>query len=1093
MATIELIHKRVGNDIQMAVQVLNNGDPISWSEVTALHALLISDSQRVRLGSCTVDGALPQDATTMMLTYSGKSPQYLGVARLVLSFRYRNHQCALDAPVLCFVSSTSEEGVGPVEVYIPADVDPEVNSLQIVVGGGGSASWGAITGNITNQTDLIALLGEKQDNIDDLQDIREGAAAGATAYQKPGSGIPASDMAEAVQTSLGLADSAYQKPSGGIPAEDIASDVIPTALADLSDDATHRVVTDTEKSTWSGKQDAIADLSDIRAGAAAGATAYQKPSGGIPSTDMASAVVTSLGKADSAYQKPGTGIPASDLSSAVQTSLGKADSAVQPAALNQETARALAAEGLLEQAIEALNYGEGVTVTTLPTASSSTANKIYYVGPDANNQYDRYFTSYDGSAYSWVSLGSTIIDLTTYAKAKDLTRLEDEVGASQAQTIDPLAYALRNFSLNTNGTYGSSVNYKHVIVPVAPGDVFLITANNSYVSRYAFFDRKDVPTAGGDAPLLAGTSRASISIGETASIVIPDGTAYLFIYLGQLTNDAYPYQPATVVKVTSTNTRVTAMEQDFATYVGDKTKLVSKTMTTEDITSYKTTGYYKKVDLTNTSSSGYAFYVVPVVAGTVFNIKNARNISDVAPSIFAYNSVTSKYTVLSTKNTTTTPFEGAIPEGFDRLVINERDAAGERVIIKEVTNTINDLITSVQALEAVAPANAETNNIVKSLIVKPVNDYALNDSRTAVAGTYTPRDGDTPATLVTAKTGQANPNIYEVLTNLTGRYASVYLKVHVTSCLSGARLQVLLYRNETTGQVINQEIDMTSGGDIQVLLSGKASSNFGTPRLYLLTVPPESYTSGDTICTLSIEYAAVFDNQAISDVEIADEACAEGFILSVANEPKGTENMTWAAIGDSITAQGTYLDTVSSMLGLGERAVIATGGQKMSGSSGMWTDEVINAIPSGTDIVTILAGTNDWAQSVSLGTDTSADTNTYKGAICTAVKKIYTSYPFARLFFITPPYGELPGKVTSDHWDNDWTNTLGLSVRDYALAAQEVCNTLGVPCLNLAASMGIGHENLSNFVKNDGGQVHPNALGGKRLGRILAKFIEQLV
>jgi len=87
--------------------------------------------------------------------------------------------------------------------------------------------------------------------------------------------------------------------------------------------------------------------------------AYTKPAGGIPSTDLASAVQTSLGKADSALQtapvtsvnghtgvvtitasdvglsnayiKPGTGIPASDLATAVQTSLGKADSALQTA------------------------------------------------------------------------------------------------------------------------------------------------------------------------------------------------------------------------------------------------------------------------------------------------------------------------------------------------------------------------------------------------------------------------------------------------------------------------------------------------------------------------------------------------------------------------------------------------------------------------------------------------------------------------------------------------------------------------------------------------------------------------------------------
>lgn len=58
-------------------------------------------------------------------------------------------------------------------------------------------------------------------------------------------------------------------------------------------------------------------------------TAYQMPSGGIPSSDMTNAVQTSLGKADTAYQKPATGIPSSDMSTAVQTSLGLADTAIQ--------------------------------------------------------------------------------------------------------------------------------------------------------------------------------------------------------------------------------------------------------------------------------------------------------------------------------------------------------------------------------------------------------------------------------------------------------------------------------------------------------------------------------------------------------------------------------------------------------------------------------------------------------------------------------------------------------------------------------------------------------------------------------------------
>lgn len=87
------------------------------------------------------------------------------------------------------------------------------------------------------------------------------------------SSVAKSDLASEVQTSLGKADSALQpgdisdwakqtsKPSytasevGALP----NTTVIPTKLADLTGDSTHRIVTDTEKSTWNAK----AEASDI--------------------------------------------------------------------------------------------------------------------------------------------------------------------------------------------------------------------------------------------------------------------------------------------------------------------------------------------------------------------------------------------------------------------------------------------------------------------------------------------------------------------------------------------------------------------------------------------------------------------------------------------------------------------------------------------------------------------------------------------------------------------------------------------------------------------------------------------------------------
>lgn len=79
-------------------------------------------------------------------------------------------------------------------------------------------------------------------------------AAVSEKYTKPADGIPSTDMASAVQTSLGKADTAYQKPAGGIPAEDIADGVIPDP-EDLIDDTAGDG--DTDK-TWSA--DKLYDL-----------------------------------------------------------------------------------------------------------------------------------------------------------------------------------------------------------------------------------------------------------------------------------------------------------------------------------------------------------------------------------------------------------------------------------------------------------------------------------------------------------------------------------------------------------------------------------------------------------------------------------------------------------------------------------------------------------------------------------------------------------------------------------------------------------------------------------------------------------------
>lgn len=147
-------------------------------------------------------------------------------------------------------------------------------------------------------TGLDTALAGKQDTISDLDTIRAGAAAGATAYQKPSTGIPSTDMATAVQTSLGKADTALQASditgkadkvanatSGNFAGLDANGNLTDSGskasdFATASALSTHTGdsdihVTAADKTAWNGKQDAISDLATIRSGAAAGATAVQ--------------------------------------------------------------------------------------------------------------------------------------------------------------------------------------------------------------------------------------------------------------------------------------------------------------------------------------------------------------------------------------------------------------------------------------------------------------------------------------------------------------------------------------------------------------------------------------------------------------------------------------------------------------------------------------------------------------------------------------------------------------------------------------------------------------------------------------------------
>lgn len=206
-----------------------------------------------------------------------------------------------------------------------SQIDAAINAKQDKVSGKGLSTNDYTNaektklGGLPTAAQLDSTLSGKQDTISDLGAIRSGAEKGESAYQKPISGIPRSDMALDVMASLNKADTAVQQVSGkGLSTNDYTN-AEKTKLGNLPS-------AETLQHELDNKQDKIDDLDTIRQNAR---DAYKKPSDGIPKTDMDTATQRAIDRGAVAYIKPSDGIPKSDLDPNANISLSKADTAYQ--------------------------------------------------------------------------------------------------------------------------------------------------------------------------------------------------------------------------------------------------------------------------------------------------------------------------------------------------------------------------------------------------------------------------------------------------------------------------------------------------------------------------------------------------------------------------------------------------------------------------------------------------------------------------------------------------------------------------------------------------------------------------------------------
>lgn len=219
------------------------------------------------------------------------------------------------------------------------------------------------------------------------------------------------------------------------------------------------------------------------------------------------------------YSKPSSGIPETDMDAGVQSALALARTAIQ--SLSDYYTKAQV-DNIAAAISAAVDSNAGVVVATLPTAAAGTVGKIYYVGPDANGYYDRYVTSYDGSTYAWLSLGSTEVDMEQYVTHDEINKITQ----IDIVSLDASLYTISSSNKWSKATGASKL--RGALIPIAPGKTYRLIATRG-ATIYAVLHSANTSESTPD--WAAGYSgRQSISADESVEFIAPSDGFVLYVY-----------------------------------------------------------------------------------------------------------------------------------------------------------------------------------------------------------------------------------------------------------------------------------------------------------------------------------------------------------------------------------------------------------------------------------------------------------------------------------------------------------------------------------------------------------------------------------
>ena len=367
MAELNLPNIREGGNIRFRIGLEDGGVAVDWSGLEDIRVFLYADAQKQVSGEMCEVAVDEEDNTVLKCKYSGDDVQYRGINSVLVRAKYLGEIKVYDKPAINIVARTSD-ATGVVEIddpVVPVQISVEEVSTSLL-------------NNAIDAAINAAAEAEKAAHLVPLQVLED-------CVEATGKALEAASKAPYIDETTGNwfvwdAEAGEYVDSGKTARGATGNGIASWSVVESSEDAGNNVVTVTFT-------DGTSESFNVKNG---------HTGNGIAS------IVQTVESPDDA----GTNVITITMTNGTVVTFNvKNGSKGTP--------------GVAQAAYK--------SVSSLPTASAQTMDKIYLTPSGTSGVYNMSYTEFDGSAYSWQDLGTTAIQLSDYATKAELDQLEAKV------------------------------------------------------------------------------------------------------------------------------------------------------------------------------------------------------------------------------------------------------------------------------------------------------------------------------------------------------------------------------------------------------------------------------------------------------------------------------------------------------------------------------------------------------------------------------------------------------------------------------------------------------------------------------------------